>query len=89
MPAAAPTKWSSPYSPCSTSVFDDGPGVPADRIGDLVRRFDRFDRAQTGTGLGLYISRALAQAHGGDIRYRRTHGGSEFALELPTTAALA
>ncbi|MCU1368982.1 MAG: hypothetical protein JWO77_176 [Ilumatobacteraceae bacterium] len=67
----------------TVSVFDDGPGVPPERIGDLFRRFARFDRTQIGTGLGLYISRALARAHGGDLRYRRAKPtGSEFSVEL-------
>lgn len=70
------------------SVLDDGPGVPADRVANLFRRFARFDPSQTGTGVGLHLSRALARAHGGDIRYRyRDGGGSEFALELPLAAA--
>ena len=68
----------------TVAVFDDGPGVPAEQTGDLFRRFARFDRSRTGTGLGLYLSRALARVHGGDIRYHRTEqGGSEFAVELP------
>ncbi len=72
----------------TVSVFDDGPGVPAERVGDLFRRFARFDRSRIGTGLGLYLSRALARAHGGDIRYRRTdEGGSEFAVELALAPA--
>lgn len=71
------------------SVLDDGPGVPADRVGDLFRRFDRFDPSQPGTGLGLHVSRTLARAHGGEIRYHRTtEGGSEFAVELPKAPEL-
>jgi len=65
-------------------VFDDGPGVPAERLGDLFRRFARADPSRPGTGLGLYLARTLARTHGGEIRYRRNPGGgSEFAVELP------
>ncbi|MCU1368953.1 MAG: hypothetical protein JWO77_147 [Ilumatobacteraceae bacterium] len=68
----------------TVSVVDDGPGVPSERTGDLFRRFVRLDTRMPGTGLGLYISRNLARAHGGDIRYLRTAGGgSEFAVDIP------
>ncbi|MGN6693669.1 MAG: EAL domain-containing protein, partial [Aquihabitans sp.] len=72
------------------SVIDRGPGVPADRIGDLFRKFSRPDRSNKGTGLGLYVARKLARAQGGDIRYLRAgangngeSGGSEFIVTLP------
>lgn len=48
-------------------VLDSGPGVPTDL---RERLFDRYvTAARSGTGLGLYIVRELAQAHGGDARY--------------------
>ena len=66
------------------SVIDRGPGVAADRIGDLFRKFSRPDRSNSGTGLGLYVARKLARAQGGDIRYLRAEsGGSEFIVTLP------
>jgi EAL domain-containing protein (putative c-di-GMP-specific phosphodiesterase class I)/two-component sensor histidine kinase len=69
----------------SLTVVDHGPGVPDGRSGELFRRFSRLDRSRKGTGLGLYIARALARAHGGDLRYRRAPtGGAEFVVELPT-----
>lgn len=41
-------------------------------------------RARTGLGLGLYISRGIARAHGGDLVVHRTDAtGSEFRLTLP------
>ena len=51
-------------------VEDDGPGLPA---GDPDRLFNKFQRGRsesevTGAGLGLAICRAIARAHGGDIR---------------------
>jgi signal transduction histidine kinase len=49
-------------------VLDEGPGIAA---GDLPHIFDRFYRAQEasrttkGAGLGLYLARAIVEAHGG------------------------
>jgi signal transduction histidine kinase len=68
------------------TVTDHGPGIPAE---DQERIFARFERlaataTQTGTGLGLYITRRLARGMGGDVTVSSTPGaGSTFALRLP------
>jgi signal transduction histidine kinase len=69
-------------------VVDRGPGLTEDQ---LLRVFDEFQQAHPavrsehgGTGLGLTISRRLAQAMGGELEGRSTPGeGSTFRLELP------
>jgi len=67
-------------------VQDTGPGISA---ADLPHIFDRFyrgdpSRSQPGSGLGLSFARAVAHAHGGDIRVESTPGrGSTFTAELP------
>jgi signal transduction histidine kinase len=63
-------------------VEDDGPGIAA---GELPRIFDRFhSKRQRGTGLGLALVRAIAEAHGGRASVRSEPSrGSVFALELP------
>ncbi|MCG2807187.1 MAG: DUF3365 domain-containing protein [Coriobacteriia bacterium] len=69
-------------------VKDSGPGVPAE---DLLRVFDEFYQAgtsaslkPTGTGLGLPISRSLAQLLGGDVSIESTGPeGSVFMLRIP------
>ncbi len=68
------------------SVRDHGIGIDPARRGQI---FDRFERAVSerhygGLGLGLYLSRRLAEAHGGAIRLESGLGtGSTFTLELP------
>ena len=69
-------------------VSDTGIGIPE---ADRGRLFDRFFRAQSalerqihGTGLGLYISKAIVDAHGGRIGVESTPGqGTTFVVELP------
>jgi two-component system, OmpR family, sensor histidine kinase KdpD len=71
-------------------VEDDGPGLPP---GDTDRLFNKFQRGRsesevTGAGLGLAICRAIARAHGGDIRAaNRAGGGARFELTLPVAEA--
>jgi two-component system sensor histidine kinase KdpD len=68
-------------------VRDRGPGIPER---ERERVFDKFYRRQTtkthvpGTGLGLYIAREIARAHGGDVWVEGEPGsGSEFCVALP------
>ena len=73
----------------TVAVADHGPGIGED---DLPRVFDRFFRRDhgrpTGTGLGLWISRRLAEAHGGSLTATSVEGeGSTFRLRLPLGAA--
>jgi signal transduction histidine kinase len=70
------------------SVTDRGEGIPAS---DLLRVFTKFFRRDlgkpTGTGLGLWISRGLVEAHGGRLTAESTLGeGSTFRFTLPTDA---
>jgi signal transduction histidine kinase len=64
-------------------VIDRGPGVPPDRLADVFRKFSRLDRTKKGTGLGLYLARGIARAHGGELSCRRAPtGGADFVLTL-------
>lgn len=65
------------------TVLDDGPGVAVADLGVIYRKYGRADRLHSGSGLGLYLARGTARAHGGDIHYRREHPGSAFTLTLP------
>jgi signal transduction histidine kinase len=66
------------------SVEDGGPGIPE---AELERIFDpgvRLDRATHGSGLGLAVTRGVAQAHGGRVEVVSSEGrGTTFILELP------
>jgi len=78
------------------SVEDEGPGIaPADRA-QIFDPFTRLDAARArdhgGVGLGLYLCRQIAQAHGGTItaedRLDGAHG-ARLALRLPLSAPLS
>jgi two-component system OmpR family sensor kinase len=65
------------------AVRDEGPGIPPARLPTL---FDRFARgsASTGLGLGLYLARGIAAAHGGTLTVDSTMGaGTTFRLSVP------
>jgi len=68
-------------------VRDDGVGVPMDRRARLFGKFQRLGPAldgTEGTGLGLYLSRRLAEAQGGRLQHEPgERGGSVFRVTLP------
>jgi len=68
------------------SVSDDGPGIPGGQEEAIFEKFTRGTRESTtpGVGLGLAISRAIVEAHGGRISARNNPaGGARFAFTLP------
>ena len=66
-------------------VADDGPGIPTEQQRTIFQKFGRGrESRRAGTGLGLYITRGLARAHGGDVVVDSTPGeGATFTLTLP------
>jgi signal transduction histidine kinase len=74
-------------------IRDTGVGLTDD---DAARVFERFFRTESavegqvqGTGLGLYIAQAIAEAHGGTIRAApREGGGAVFRVELPRATGM-
>ncbi|MGD8730865.1 MAG: ATP-binding protein [Anaerolineales bacterium] len=70
------------------TVQDEGPGIPAEHRPHLFERFYRVPSESTtrGTGLGLYISQKIIEAHGGEIGVESTMGeGTSFYFDLPIT----
>lgn len=70
------------------SVSDDGSGVPEDALEAIFERFRQVgEDDRRGTGLGLYISRCIVEAHGGRIWAESTLGeGSTFRFRLTAVA---
>jgi two-component system OmpR family sensor kinase len=73
-------------------VADDGPGLEPDVAARIFERFYRGDPARTrtrgGSGLGLSIVAAVAEAHGGSVRVDTAPGaGARFVVDLPRAYA--
>jgi signal transduction histidine kinase len=70
----------------SVEVRDRGPGVDPEHQALIFEKFGRVsgEHAKPGTGLGLFIARSIAQAHGGSLEVHSRPGrGAAFTLELP------
>lgn len=75
------------------TVRNDGPPIAPEQLPHLFERFYRAEKDRShasgqgdGAGLGLAITQALVQAHGGRIMARAEAGGNAFELVLPTAA---
>ena len=72
-------------------VRDHGPGVPPEHLAKLAQAFYRPDSARQrstgGVGLGLYLCRLVAQAHGGSLTLRNAQPGLAVRVVLPVPAA--
>lgn len=75
------------------SVQDRGMGMPSSVVSGLFTKFYRSHRTSqnySGTGLGLYISRAIVESHGGSIGVRSKEGeGSVFTFSVPIYTTVA
>jgi signal transduction histidine kinase len=70
------------------TVSDRGPGIPYDQQRLIFEKFGRADvpgGSKPGSGLGLFIARSFAEAHGGTVEVDSRPGeGARFTLSLPT-----
>jgi signal transduction histidine kinase len=91
-PAAVPvsvfvrrTRGASQEPRVNIEVVDEGPGIAPDFLPHLFERFSTRERG--GLGLGLYIAKRIATAHGGDLSVASQPGkGARFTLSLRTEA---
>jgi signal transduction histidine kinase len=69
------------------AVRDAGPGIPSEQQGRIFEKFGRADvegGSKPGTGLGLFIARSIAEAHGGSLEVSSgADPGSTFTLTVP------
>lgn len=73
---------------CHLSVEDDGPGIDSALAADIFEAFRRGDpsrsRKSGGSGLGLAVVKAIAEAHGGHAAVQPSGMGSTFVISWPT-----
>lgn len=75
------------------AIKDQGVGIPENKFKQLFGKFNRIDNPlsyiEGGSGLGLFLARQLARAHGGDITVEsKLEKGSTFTLTLPKTLTI-
>jgi signal transduction histidine kinase len=75
----------------AVSVRDHGPGIPLESQLLIFEKFGRVSQdggSQPGAGLGLFIARSIAEAHGGTLDVEsEAGGGATFVLRLPLAGA--
>ncbi|WP_157015094.1 ATP-binding protein [Mesorhizobium xinjiangense] len=68
-------------------VEDDGPGIPQERIGDVVKRGHRLDESKPGSGLGLSIVSEMTREYGGAMELGDSPlGGLRVNVRLPAAS---
>src|SRR5829696_6477907 len=75
------------------SVSDTGVGIAPEHLPNVFERFYKVDTARaaesTGSGLGLSITKAIVERHGGTIRVTSQPGQTTFTVVLPQSAVAA
>lgn len=70
----------------TVEVYNDSTPIPADKIDQLFKKFSRLDmpskKKVKGTGLGLYITKQIVEAHGGNIRVEAKENGNSFIFTI-------
>ena len=67
-------------------VYNDGRPIPPEQMDCLFKKFSRLDNPEKkkvkGTGLGLYITKQIIEAHGGDIHVEPRERGNAFIFHI-------
>jgi signal transduction histidine kinase len=75
------------------SVTDAGPGIPEEQQTLIFEKFGRAEvpgGSKPGSGLGLFISRSIVEAHGGSLEVSsRPNEGATFTIALPAESPSA
>ncbi len=70
----------------SIGVYNESTPIPDEMIGQLFKKFSRLDTPEKklvkGTGLGLYITKQIVEAHGGNIRVEAKENGNLFIFTI-------
>lgn len=78
---------------CQLSVEDDGPGIDSELTSEIFDAFRRGDpsrsRKSGGSGLGLAVVKAIAEAHGGHAICQASGAGSLFIISWPVSKPVA
>ncbi len=71
------------------TVFNDGPPIPREAQAIIFEPYRRAGERDSGSGLGLglFIVREIARAHGGDVALTTADGGTSFSVRLPYSVA--
>ena len=72
---------------CIVSIADQGIGMSREQLAHATEKFYRGDTSNTapgGTGLGLFITRSIVEAHGGSLRIESRQGeGTSVTFQIP------
>ncbi|NNL10759.1 MAG: hypothetical protein HKO84_03235 [Pseudomonadales bacterium] len=69
---------------CIICIEDDGPGIPAQRIPEVLARGGRLDEQRPGQGIGLAVAAGIVEARGGSLEIERaSDGGARVVVSLP------
>ncbi len=81
------TRWCPDSASATVEVENNGPPIAEEVLPNLFQPY--YTTKSEGTGLGLYLARQIAKAHGGDVRGRNLPHAVQFTLVLPAGRASA
>jgi signal transduction histidine kinase len=65
------------------SVIDQGPGFPKEEAERIFGKYVRLQAGKKGLGVGLFVAKAIVEAHNGRIWAENTDNGTEFSVAIP------